>query len=65
VGVRAGDFPITVRAFPFANLAHQLDCLAGLIQCGEAAVRGFWASSWTPDDDPQSRPVVGLFRPGS
>jgi hypothetical protein len=49
--VTAGDFKVTVRASAFGNLAYQLDCLADVIgRCTVAAIRPFWAPTWTKDD---------------
>ena len=48
--VHAAGLTFAVRARPFANLAYDLDCLAGRIACEEKAFHAFWDEGWTSDD---------------
>lgn len=51
--VPAGDLLFAVHARPLANLAYQLDCMAGVpdLTCAKDAIEPFWKPAWSKDDE--------------
>jgi hypothetical protein len=51
--IPVGDLLFSVHARPLANLAYQLDCMAGLpdVTCARYAIEPLWKPSWSKEDD--------------